>query len=58
MSRQEQKFVVEVRILSSSGGTSAEANLVDRYEISGHQKSAIAEALRDLAEELDGDSDE
>lgn len=57
MSRSEQKFAVEVRILWSSGGTSAEANLVDRYEISGHQKSAIAEALRELAEELDGDNE-
>jgi hypothetical protein len=56
MSRLEQKFTVEVRIVSSGGDArSAEANLVDRYEISGYEKAAIAEALRELAEELDGE---
>lgn len=57
MSHHEQKYTVEVRLLSSSGGTSAEANLVDRYEIDGSQKASIAEALRELADELDGDDE-
>jgi hypothetical protein len=56
MARTEQKYVVEVRIVSSSGdAVTAEANLNDRYEISGFRKAAIAEALRELADDLDRD---
>lgn len=50
----ERKYVVEVRVVSSSSdNVVAEANLVDRYEIDARRRVQIAEALRELAEELE-----
>jgi hypothetical protein len=58
VSRHELKYSVEVVVATSSGdGATAEAYLCDRYEIGGDRKATIAEALRALADELDGENE-
>ena len=58
MSHFEQKYVVEIRVTSSSGdGAMVEANLCERYEISGRRRAEIAEALRELADSLDSEDE-